>query len=41
VIDDDDAIRKQPDAVERAFMAGQLVQRTLPHTNPGDVPRWM
>lgn len=33
-------IREQPDAVERAFMARQLVQCTLPHTNPGDVPVW-
>src|ERR1035441_6157546 len=33
-------IREQPDAAERAFMARQLVQCTLPHTNPGDVPAW-
>jgi hypothetical protein len=34
------AIHEQPDAAERAFMARQLVQRTLPHSNPGDVPLW-
>ncbi|MEQ1864534.1 MAG: replication protein RepA [Micropepsaceae bacterium] len=26
--------------VDPAFMARQLVQCTLPHTNPGDVPQW-
>jgi hypothetical protein len=34
------AIRLDPDAVERAYMARQLVQCTLPHSNPGDVPAW-
>ena len=34
------AIGEQPDAVERAFMARQLVQCTLPHSNPGDVLFW-
>src|ERR1019366_51124 len=34
------AIREQPDAAERAFMARQLVQCTLPHANPGNVPVW-
>ena len=29
-----------PDAVERAYMARQLVQCTLPHTNPGNMPVW-
>jgi hypothetical protein len=33
-------IREQPDAAERAFMARQLVQCTLPHSNPGNVPLW-
>ena len=33
-------IREQPDAAERAFMARQLVQCTLPHSNPGHVPVW-
>jgi len=28
------------DAVELAFLARQLVQITLPHTDPGDVPLW-
>ena len=31
-------IRQNPDAVERAYMARQLVQATLPHSDPGDVP---
>jgi len=30
-----------PDAIERAYMARQLVQCTLPHSNPGNVERWM
>jgi hypothetical protein len=33
-------IRLDPDKVERAYMARQLVQCTLPHSNPGDVPAW-
>src|SRR6516162_2708254 len=34
-------IRLDPDAVERAYMARQLVQCTLPHRNPGnDKPAW-
>jgi hypothetical protein len=33
-------IREEPDAAERAFMARQLVQCTLPHSNPGNVPLW-
>lgn len=33
-------IRNEPDAAEAAFMARQLVQCTLPHTNPGNVPLW-
>src|SRR4051794_15628229 len=32
-------IRDTPDEIELAFMARQLVQCTLPHSNPGDVPR--
>jgi hypothetical protein len=35
-----DEIRSEPDAAEAAFMARQLVQCTLPHTNPGNVPVW-
>jgi hypothetical protein len=36
------AIRLDPDAVERAFMARQLVLCTLPHSDPGDsTPRWL
>jgi hypothetical protein len=33
-------IRQNPDAVERAYMARQLVQCTLPHSDPGNVPLW-
>jgi len=33
-------IRLDPDKTESAFMARQLVQATLPHKNPGDVPTW-
>jgi hypothetical protein len=29
-----------PDAIERAYMARQLVQCTLPHRNPGNVEQW-
>jgi replication initiator protein len=35
------AIRLDPDAVERAYMARELVQCTLPHKNPGQVERWL
>ena len=35
-------IRTDTDAVERAFMARQLVLCTLPHSDPGDaIPRWL
>lgn len=35
-------IREEPDAVEKAFMARQLVLCTLPHSDPGDAnPRWL
>jgi hypothetical protein len=33
-------IRESPLDGEPAFMARQLVQCTLPHSNPGDVPVW-
>src|SRR5450432_2211898 len=34
-------IRLDPDMVEKAYMARQLVQCTLPHSNPGsDRPAW-
>ncbi len=33
-------IRLDPDKAESAFMARQLVQATLPHKNPGDIPVW-
>jgi hypothetical protein len=34
------AIRLDPDKAEAAFIARQLIQATLPHKNPGDVPLW-
>lgn len=33
-------IRLDPNKTESAFMARQLVQATLPHKNPGNVPAW-
>lgn len=33
-------IRMNPEAVERSYMARQLVQCTLPHSDPGDVSVW-
>jgi len=33
-------IRLDPHKTESAFMTRQLVQATLPHKNPGDVPAW-
>lgn len=33
-------IHLDPDKAEAAFMARQLVQATLPHKNPGDIPVW-
>jgi Plasmid encoded RepA protein len=40
LLDAAEAIRIHPDKTEAAFMARQLVQATLPHKNPGDVPAW-
>jgi hypothetical protein len=40
LLDAAEAIRFDPDKTEAAFMARQLVQATLPHKNPGDVPAW-
>jgi hypothetical protein len=34
------SVRQEPDAYELAYMARELVQCTLPHKNPGDVPAW-
>jgi hypothetical protein len=34
------AIRMSPEDTEAAFMARELVQCTLPHTNPGNVEQW-
>ena len=33
-------VRQEPDAFELAYMARELVQCTLPHKNPGDIPAW-
>lgn len=33
-------IRMHPDAADTAFMARQLVQCTLPHSDPGDLEMW-
>jgi hypothetical protein len=33
-------IHQEPDAYELAYMARELVQCTLPHTDPGDLPLW-
>lgn len=33
-------IRMNPGDTEAAFMARELVQCTLPHTNPGNIPLW-
>lgn len=35
-----DIAQQTPDEIEPAFMARQLVQATLPHKNPGNVPLW-
>jgi Plasmid encoded RepA protein len=40
LLDAASAIRLDPDKIEAAFIARQLVQATLPHKNPGDVPLW-
>ena len=34
------AVLERPDAIERAYMARELVQCTLPHRDPGNVPVW-
>ncbi len=41
LLDAGQMIRETPDEAELAFLARQLVQCTLPHTNPGNVLRWM
>lgn len=40
LLDAAEAIRLDPDKTEAAFIARQLVQATLPHKNPGNVPAW-
>jgi Plasmid encoded RepA protein len=34
-------IHGNPDDAERAFMAQQLIRCTLPHSDPGNIPRWL
>jgi hypothetical protein len=40
LLDAAEAIQLDPDKTEAAFIARQLVQATLPHKNPGNVPLW-
>jgi len=41
ILEASDAIQGQPEAAEIAFIARQLVQATLPHSNPlGNPPEW-
>lgn len=40
ILDAAAAIQQDPAATEIAFMARALVQATLPHSDPGDVPVW-
>ncbi len=40
ILDAAAAIQQDPAATEIAFMARALVQATLPHSDPGDVPLW-
>lgn len=40
LLDAAEAIRLDPYKAEAAFIARQLVQATLPHKNPGDIPAW-
>ncbi|MBX7134203.1 MAG: hypothetical protein K1X67_16140 [Fimbriimonadaceae bacterium] len=41
ILDAAEAIQARPDAADVAFMARQLVQATLPHSNPaGSPPEW-
>lgn len=41
IIEAADVIRAEPEAAELAFIARQLVQATLPHSNPaGNPPEW-
>lgn len=40
LLDAAEAIRFDPDKTEAAFIARQLVQATLPHKNPGNIPAW-
>lgn len=40
LLDVAEVIHLDPDKTEAAFMARQLVQATLPHSDPGQVPVW-
>jgi len=33
-------VRQEPDSYEIAYLARELVQCTLPHSNPGEIPVW-
>ena len=40
LLEDIIAIKDEPDAYNRSYLARELVQCTLPHSDPGDVPAW-
>ncbi len=40
LLDAAQTLREAPEDVDRAYLAKQLVQCTLPHSNPGNVPIW-
>ncbi len=40
LIEASSAIQSEPSATEMTFMARALVQATLPHRDPGDIPVW-
>jgi Plasmid encoded RepA protein len=40
LIEAGELIAQQPDSVDLAYLARELVQCTLPHSDPGDVPLW-
>ena len=40
IIEANNDILQNPDSEEKAFMARALVQATLPHSDPGEVPIW-
>lgn len=40
LLDAAEAICLNPDKVEAAYLGRQLIQATLPHKNPGEIPAW-